>query len=263
MYKTYCYVLLGVIIVLLLVIGVKMLKCRGKQERFTSVNSKHKICICMLYTDNIASYARLAERINRMYAEKHGYYFHVYRYRLSERAAQWDKVLATYYLLTTNAYDYVFWIDSDAYVNKQEIALEDVMDINADVDLHICDDIPNSGGICLINTGTFLIKNTPWAVQFLLDWWNDKDAPTYYHRSFHEQTVLDKIIKRGATLSQNGQVMLSRQSPPSITRIKIYPTTTFNSDTDLSKIDNYFIVHLMARPEQMRLQKMQKYLSKK
>lgn len=217
------------------------LKTRHQIERFRP-NDQPNICICMLYTDNISSYSKLAEKINREYADRHKYKIHVYRHRLSDRAAQWDKVLAVNYLLDTNLYDYVFWIDSDAYFNIQHLKLEDIILFDPSLDFHICDDLPQSNGRCLVNTGTFLIRNCTWSKKFLKDWWNHPNSPEYYHVPFHEQTILDQIVKTDSR------------------RIKIYPTTSFNSDTNLREIDNYFVVHLMSQPAIFRKMKMTEYL---
>ena len=65
----------------------------------------------------------------------------------------------------------------------------------------------------------------------------------------HEQTVLDKMIKSDKNL---------------LNHIKIFPAEDFNSIylMDLNKIDNNFIVHLMARSSEIRINKMKKYIQK-
>lgn len=232
-------ILFILIIFIVLIMYILTIQCPNAPiEHFCTT----KICICMYYTKNVKSYSKLAEQINRSYALKHGYDFKVFYKRLSKRSPQWDKVMYVLGLLTTEKYDYVFWIDSDAYFNLQDKSLTDVIQVDDDHDLYICSDLEN-GGHCTVNTGTFLIKNTSWSKNLLTSWWSHPDAYMYYYRRLHEQSILDIIVRSGEK------------------RIKIYPAEKFNSIySNLDQIDSNFIVHLMARSNNIRIDKMKKYI---
>ncbi len=230
----------------------------------TSSKNKIKICICMFYTSNIESYSKLAVKINKNYADKHGYDFIVTHNRKSDRGIQWEKVWAVEDIIKSNKYDYIFWIDSDAFFNKQDISLEKlILENNSalisegslnkntkkeNIYLHICDDLGNSGGTCLVNTGTFLVKNNDWSKKFFNYWWCHKEATTFYWKSQFEQHVLDYIIKNELEHSKYIQVYSARMFN-SICRPPF--TTALKED---------FIVHVMASSHELRYSIMEKYI---
>ena len=108
----------------------------------------------MSHTENIYEYSKLTERINRAYCKKHGYDFEIFNVTPTDRAAQWCKVEVVQRLLGRDEYDYIFWIDADAFFSQQTIDLESrISDYTKDI--IICSDDSNSGRIGSINTGTF------------------------------------------------------------------------------------------------------------
>ncbi len=154
-----------------------------------------KICICSYYTKNIASYSMKTEKINRNYAKKHGYDYLVYHEDniRSDRAPLWNKLLAIEKSLNelnyeNRKYDFVFWIDSDAYFNQDEIKLEKF--ILPEKDFYICDDDSQS----IANTGTFLLRNSVWSREFIKHWWKSGEQSYFADRKFHEQTILDGLL---------------------------------------------------------------------
>jgi hypothetical protein len=197
------------------------------------------ICIVTLYTKNIESYSKLTEKINKKYANDNNYDFIVFKERFSnDRAPQWDKLKAIQKCLELG-YKYVFWIDSDAYFNKN-IRLETFL--KDEKEFYICEDLKNSDNKCLINTGTMLIKNTNYIKLFLEKWWESYDKE-YLFKPYHEQTILDNIIK-------NNYFNIKE-------KIQIYPDYTFNcyfNDVyNKNTRDNLFVVHMMATSEDIRV----------
>lgn len=199
-----------------------------------------EICIVTLYTKNIESYSKLTEKINRKYAEDNNYSFIVFKERFADdRAPQWDKLKAIEKCLEMG-YKYVFWIDSDAYFNKN-IRLESFLE--NDKEFYICDDLKNSGGNCLINTGTMLIKNTNYMKSIIKKWW-ECDNKTYLFTPYYEQKILDNMIKENLFNIQE--------------KIKIYPDYAFNcyfNDVyDKNSREQLFVVHMMATSEDKRIE---------
>lgn len=161
-----------------------------------------RVLIVMMYDDGITEYAAIAERVNRLYAARHGYDLMCVRHRLSDRDAQWDKVLAVglaMRLLAQRArYDWFFWIDADAVFAQHDAPLHPILEEGGE--LVISDDGPNRQGeqsgpdAVFTNTGTFGVKNTPWAMEFMRKWW---DNPMGKERElYHEQEVLNGLWKK-------------------------------------------------------------------
>lgn len=192
-----------------------------------------KICIVMLYTSNISSYSKITEQINRQYCNKWQYDFKLYDTLIPNKWATWSKLDAI--KKTLPVYDYIFWIDSDAFFNNHDIPLENFI---TTYEMYICDDLPNNvpGQHCLVNTSTMLIKNTKYMQDFI-DIWLSYDGP-YNYQPFHEQTVLDYMIKHNIFNCKN--------------KIKIHEAKTFNSIIyEFHKDD--FIIHMMGLDEPSRI----------
>ena len=236
----YNYIIFGLIICLLLIFT--------SNYKIFNNSKRHKIIICMSYTDNISSYSKHTEYLNKKYAEKHGYGFVKYNVELNDRAQQWCKVKTINDLLQKNIdYDYIFWIDSDAFFNNFNKSLDSIIDKYTDKDIIICDDIPNSGKKNTINTGTMFIKCSEWSKQFCNEWFNYEGE--FLHTHYHEQSVLENYI--------NNDINDFKK------HIKIYPTKTFNSDAnelnEYKKTDD-LIIHLMARTPEIRVYYIQKWM---
>ena len=194
-----------------------------------------KICIVMLYTPNISSYSKITEQINRKYCNKWQYDFKLYDTLIPNKWATWSKLDAIKKTLLNYNYDYIFWIDSDAFFNNQNIQLENFI---TTYDMYICDDLPNNlpGQHCIVNTGTMLIKNTKYMQDFFNIWLN-YDGP-YNYKPYHEQTILDYMIKNNIFNCKN--------------KIKIHKANIFNSIIYKFNNDD-FIIHMMGMDEQSRI----------
>ena len=212
------------------------------------VFEKLRICVCMSYTDNIKSYSSMTEKINRKYAIKHGYDFKVFSHKMTDRAPQWCKISVINELLSLNKYDYLFWIDSDAFFNNHDVKLENIINNDKSKQIIICDDIKNSGGRKnAINTGTIFIKCSEWSKKFFKLLWNYKGM--YLYDAFHEQKVLEDFIDKKIMECQ--------------LKITIKPSNLFNTDyylLDEPQIKNNFIIHVMSKPENYRIEYIGKWI---
>jgi hypothetical protein len=85
-----------------------------------------RIAIVMLYTPNIASYARFGEASLRAYCERHGYTFYQHRDVPAdfqrEACGNWSKpfLLAKY----LPHHEWVFWFDADIIMTNPDVKLE-------------------------------------------------------------------------------------------------------------------------------------------
>lgn len=206
---------------------------------------KYKICICMCITENIKNYAQYSEKINNQYAIKHGYDFKVFDYTMTDRAPQWCKILVVNTLLESNYYDYLFWIDADAYFNKQEITLESIIKTDINKNIIICKDIVNNSSkySVALNTGTFFVKTTEWSKNFFKLMWNYKGE--YLYKPYHEQTIMEQFLDEDIMDVKNN--------------ISIKESTLFNSEINelnSDSINDRFIIHLMAQNKTTRINNM-------
>lgn len=238
------------IIILMILISIFLKNSKQISESFQILpqNNKYKIIICMSYTDNISSYSKYTEYINKKYAEKHGYDFIKFNYELKDRAQQWCKVKAINHLLenNTNKYDYIFWIDSDAFFNNFNQTLDSIINKYNNKDIIICDDYPNSGIKNTINTGTMFIKFSEWNKEFCKKWFNYTGE--YLTSPYHEQSVLDYYINHVDNFKNH---------------VIVCPTKTFNSaayELNEYKKTNDFIIHLMARNSEFRINYIKKWI---
>lgn len=214
-----------------------------KKEIFEKI----RICICMSYTDNIKSYSSITEEINKKYALKNGYDFKVFSHKMSDRAPQWCKISVINELLSLNKYEYLFWIDSDAFFNKHDIKLENIINNDKDKEIIICDDNKNSGRKNTINTGTMFVKCSEWSKEFFKSIWNYKGK--YLYDPFHEQKIMEDFIFE--------KIMDSHL------KIGVKPANLFNSEYALledSAIKNNFIIHVMSKPENYRIEYVKKWM---
>jgi len=222
---------------------ISTVKCAKTAER--------KICIVMSHTENIYSYSKIAEYINKLYAYKHGYDFKIFNLVMKDRAPQWCKIDAINRVLNDqqSKYDYLFWIDADAFFNNHNIPL-DAFITDSNKNIIICDDIPNSTRPNTVNTGTFFVKCTEWSRDFFNQIW--KYDGEYLYKHFHEQTIIDMCILQNFINIKE--------------KIIVYPTNTFNSTFgklwDKNYIRDNFILHIMAQSSDTRRAYMNEWLIK-
>lgn len=156
--------------------------------------SKLKIAVCTLcINDWYYEIVKYGVKTIRLYAEKHGYDFHicndVYESCVEKRDYPWYKIKCIQKILPD--YDYVFWIDADGFVMKNNIMVEDyineyMMSLDKTYDLLIADD-----GNFRVNTGMMILKNSPFIFSLLNLIWINKHN---FDKSFHEQASLSEII---------------------------------------------------------------------
>jgi hypothetical protein len=103
------------------------------------------------------------------YCDKHGYQLNYstdifYQLKKENYNLAWAKIKILLNLLETNSYDWLFWIDMDAFIMNDEINLEQLVDDR--YSLIITKDHN------YLNAGVFLIKNSSWSKKFLNTVWS-------------------------------------------------------------------------------------------
>ena len=158
------------------------------------------IAICMYYNNNIACYADYSKNINKIYCEKYNYNFIVahdnyinYYYKNNHSRIHggqfWANIISNtspyyirYYLLLhiLEDYDWVMWIDADAYFYNDAPPIENIIKhidfshsciLSYTIKQYLSDQNKNF----YINNGVFLLKNIEDNKIFLNKMINNSD----------------------------------------------------------------------------------------
>ncbi len=115
----------------------------------------------MLYDEGRREYGDFTSTLAREYCAKFGYTLFRHRELLDKSLApSWNKLLAVQQHI--NDFDWVLWLDADAMILQQDTTLESIIAEHSNAkDIIFSVD---GSGLC---AGIFLIKNTPWAKDFL------------------------------------------------------------------------------------------------
>lgn len=139
-----------------------------------------KIAIISLWTPDIAHWCERFAPGKEQYCRRWGYTWIPYTDRLEpDRTPMWSKILAVQRHL--HDFDWIFWIDADAVIVNHDFQLEQLCD--SEYDVVVTHD--HNG----LNSGTFLIRNSPESHEFLRRVWN-RNIPDL----FHEQTAMEQLM---------------------------------------------------------------------
>jgi hypothetical protein len=122
----------------------------------------------MWYDSTISSYGDINYKINRAYCDKNNIdLIRCQERRHGNRHPAWERIpLILKYI---HNYDYVMWIDADAFFYNDGKSIIDLINNNATYNFIFSKDISVA-----INTGCFIVKNTQYSIDFLVKWGYDK-----------------------------------------------------------------------------------------
>lgn len=170
----------------------------------------------------ITKYLQLTKKI---YTSHHNYPYHddedVYD---KDRPHAWSKIKLI--LKYIRDYDYLVWIDADAYIMNQDIRLEDIIRDTC-MDKNICIARDNK----LPNTGVIFIKCTDWSKSFFEKVYSKTD---FIHADNWEQcAIIDMYDKNEFNTNENMLIL-------NIDQQKIFNSYWYNYDW------GDFIIHLLG-----------------
>lgn len=150
-----------------------------------------KICVFMYFTPDYEIGFR-TEKINRKYCEKHGYDFkvlHNIHPATQSLHPAWSKLPHMSDILPD--YDYVVWIDGDAFFCNHEKKIEDWI-LPGEITVGIDPGDHVEGQDFRVNTGLMIIKNTPWFGAYAKLMYSSKIFKQFHHdvRSQWEQGAM-------------------------------------------------------------------------
>jgi len=114
------------------------------------------------YCNFVRTYANVN---HQYYAEHHGY---TYIYDVSPTHHDVFKNKIEKILKYLDLFDWVFWIDDDAFFLQYDKRLEDFIKHNEGSDLIFCTSPVNNGKTTYLSSGNCFLKNTPRVRDFLL-----------------------------------------------------------------------------------------------
>jgi len=128
-----------------------------------------KVAIVMFYDDKIKQFADLNYLINKKYCQKYNLDIIVsHQKKYPSRYSAWERLPLVLKHLTN--YDYLIWVDADAFFYPNAGNILSVINDNPAVDFIFSKDIGNQN----INSGIFIVKNTAYSKIFLEKWAYDE-----------------------------------------------------------------------------------------
>ena len=161
-----------------------------------------KVAIIMFYDDNIKEYGEINYVINKNYCEKYGLDLIVSNNKLyNDRHSAWERLpLILKYI---EQYDYLIWIDADAFFYNDSDSIINIINNNLDSNFIFSNDINNNN----INTGFFIVKNNEYSINFIKKWaydeelYNANTMPLWW-----DQGVLNDMYNENLLEIQNNSI---------------------------------------------------------
>jgi hypothetical protein len=158
-----------------------MISRKKRKTRKKKANNLMNIAVLM-WCDGKTSkrYGNTSYHINKIYCDKHGYDLIFSSERRHDRDdLAWEKVPMV--IEHIKQYDYVIWIDADAHFYIDRGPIEDVIKEHPSSHFIFSEDCSPlspefmADGCLSINTGLFIVKNTPESEEILNKWAYDND----------------------------------------------------------------------------------------
>lgn len=144
-----------------------------KQELAT----KKKILVLSAATENMDSQYKYTNAIKKIYCDRHGYDFQFDILTDPPNIAAYKKPHIIRKHLVEDGYDYVVWMDVDAWFNDLKKKLVDKIDeLSLDDTFFLCcrdglnENNPSRWFWVYINTGVLIFKNTAKSIELIDDW---------------------------------------------------------------------------------------------
>lgn len=146
-----------------------------RQRAAVLAEDRPKLVVTTYVTENLIGYAAFSIGCIAAWTEKHGYALRVLTKETSNYEpfdARWNKVEIVRVAAlewAANA-EYILWVDADLIVLDLDLTVEDLVAPSPHAEMWLSAE--NKGSSTFVNTGSFLIRNSPASVEFLAEWWN-------------------------------------------------------------------------------------------
>jgi hypothetical protein len=148
-------------------------------------DTKIKMAIVSIFNDTHKDLAEFTWNNNKVkYAEKHGYLAVAKTNNFSPEQVHFDKFIHLLDVMEKNPeVDWVWWLDNDAMITNFNIKLENLID----ADYHII----MATDIAALNTGSFIVRNSSQAKEWLNFLLSKKKEYKNDKKWFEQQAVID------------------------------------------------------------------------
>ena len=169
---------------------------------------KYKIKLVTSYDKNFEEIGDKTSKTLKNYADKFNYTFEKINHMNIERPYAWNKIQILLNEIKNSDFDYILWIDADAYFNRYDIDIAEEIEENKDIYLvkHYCEVHKGSHydntklAILRINTGVLLMKCCLNNEEFLKKVWRKEE---YINHDWWEQAAIMDIFGFKSELNGN------------------------------------------------------------
>jgi hypothetical protein len=215
----------------------------------------------MWFDDNIKNYAEINYIINTKYCSKYGYNIIKCQNKRTNMNPHWERIPLMIEHL--NNYDYVIWIDADAFFFKESPPITNVIEEYSDKLFILSGDIfkQNENDI---NTGFIIVKKSPISINILNEWYTNDELIKYNdeynnikHGYIQDQGALRHMYEYNLCQIRDYSVII----PYGV--LQTFPS---NQSERLNNINKYgltnsaFVVHLAGDNSKTRLYFSENYL---
>jgi hypothetical protein len=153
----------------------------------------------MWYDSKIASYGDINYKINKIYCEKHNFdLICSNKKKYKHRHSAWERLPLI--LEHIEKYDYIIWIDADAFFYIDSANICNIIEKNMDKNFIFSNDIGNKN----INTGLMIIKNCTYCIDFIKIWaYSEELYKQNPHKAWWDQGVLIDMINKNISDIKN------------------------------------------------------------
>ena len=161
-----------------------------------------KIAVLMFYDDAIKEYGDITYKINKLYCEKYNVELIVSNKKIfKNRHPAWERLPLI--LEHIAKYDYLIWIDADAFFYIDSKNIINIIKENIDTHFIFSKDLGNKD----INTGVFIVKNTQYSIDFINKWtYDDELYKMNPHPYWWDQGVLIDMFNKNINNIQNNSI---------------------------------------------------------
>jgi hypothetical protein len=159
----------------------------------------------MYFTEMIQNYSRYSLQINQFYGAAHNIGMILIDETddasFDKEDVRWNKVKIIYNLMSNESHsfiEYFIWLDSDLFFVDFNYNFSELLLNYSSYDVIISKEINPLNGIA--NTGSIIVRNSPWSKKFFHSWWYDYDhnsmdqhAFEVLYRSYDVATVASRV----------------------------------------------------------------------
>jgi hypothetical protein len=200
----------------------------------------------MFYDDSIKEYGDINYNINKQYCEKYNLEIILSNEKkYTDRHPAWERLPTM--LAHIEKYDYLIWIDADAFFYVDAKNIVDIINRNKNVNFIFSNDINNNN----INTGVFIVKNSQYSIDFLNKWaYDDELYINNPHPYWWDQGVLIGMIEKNILDIKDNYISYD------------YGILQHFFKYELKVIEKPFIFHLAGRDTNERITICKEYFNK-